>query len=58
MVPVAVRSRVGTSLTRGQAKPEEDCCPFMTVRIRPVPEYHAVLWFVLSVSVAAHKGPC
>ena len=42
-VPVTARSRPGTSLMRGRAKPEADRSPFAAVRIRPVPGTDAAL---------------
>jgi hypothetical protein len=46
-VPVTARSRPGTGLMRGWAKPEADRSPFVAVRIRPVPGTDAVLRVVL-----------
>jgi hypothetical protein len=46
-VPVTGRSRPGTGLVRGRAKPEADRSPFSAVRIRPVPGTDAALRVVL-----------
>ena len=46
-VPVTARSRPGTGLMRGWAKPEADRSPFAAVRIRPVPGTDAALRVVL-----------